>query len=132
MTLTFEPIAYGKLLAQYRPKVLETEVEYDEAIALAEKLEFQEELSPEQSAFLELLVTLIEKYEDEHYPIPEGTPRETLLHLMEAHELKQVDLEDVIGSRGLISEIVNGKRSISKAQAKSLAQYFGVDVRLFI
>ena len=55
-----------------------------------------------------------------------------LLHLMESNDVKQESLVGVIGSRGVVSEVVNGKRSISKAQAKALAEFFSVDVGLFI
>ncbi len=74
----------------------------------------------------------IEKFEDEHYPIPPSTPQQVLLHLMEANGIKQENLIGVIGSRGVVSEVVNGKRNISKAQAKALAEFFSVDVGLFI
>ena len=132
MTLTFNPTTYGELLAQHQPKVISSETEYDEAIALAEKLEFGEELTPEKESFLDLLTVLISNYEDEHFPVPEGEPIEVLRHLMDAQDLKQEDLVGVIGSRGVVSEVVNGKRAISKAQAKALAEYFSVDVSLFI
>lgn len=132
MTLTLNPESYGRLLAQYQPKVITTEEENDAAIALAEELDHRSKRTPEEDALLDLLVTLIEKFEQEHYPIPQGTPLSSLLHLMEARELKQEDLVGVIGSRGVVSEVVNGKRSISKAQAKALAEFFKVDVGLFI
>ncbi|MCM1982421.1 helix-turn-helix domain-containing protein [Lyngbya confervoides] len=132
MTLTFNPSSYGELLARYQPKVLTSEQECDEAIALAERLEFQNERTPAEESFLELLTVLITHYEEAHYPIPEGDPLQVLHHLMEAQDLRQEDLVGIVGSRGVVSEVVNGKRSISKAQAKALAEYFGVDVGLFI
>lgn len=132
MTRTLNPDTYASLLAQYRPKVIESEAENDLAIALAEELEHRQDPTPEESALLELLFMLIERFEIEHYPIPEGTPRSMLLHLVEARDLKQEDLVGFIGSRGVVSEVVNGKRSISKAQAKTLAEFFGIDVGLFI
>ena len=89
-------------------------------------------MTPEKDSFLDLLTLLISNYEDKHFPIPEGDPVEVLRHLMESQDLKQEDLVGVIGSRGVVSEVVNGKRSISKAQAKALAEYFGVDVGCFI
>ncbi len=104
----------------------------DRAIELAQELEHKANRSLEEDAILELLVTLIEKFEDENYPIPEGTPHSMLLHLMDSNEIKQENLVGVIGSRGVVSEVVNGKRSISKAQAKALAEFFSVDVGLFI
>ncbi len=132
MTLTINPESYAQLLAKYQPKVIETEAENERAIELAQELEHKAHRSNEENALLELLVTLIEKFEDENYPIPEGTPHSLLLHLMESNQIKQENLVGVIGSRGVVSEVVNGKRSISKAQAKALAEFFSVDLALFI
>ncbi len=132
MTLTINSETYGQLLVKYQPKVIATEEENELAIALASELEYKTNRTLEEEAILELLVTLIEKFEDEHYPIPEGTPHQMLIHLMEASNIKQENLVGIIGSRGVVSEVVNGKRSISKAQAKALAEFFSVDVGLFI
>lgn len=132
MTLTINPSDYAKLLAKYQPKVIETEAENDRAIELVQELEHKANRSNEEDAILELLVTLIEKFEDENYPIPEGTPHSMLIHLMDVSGIKQENLVGVIGSRGVVSEVVNGKRSISKAHAKALAEFFSVDVGLFL
>ena len=132
MTLTINSETYGQLLVKYQPKVIATEEENELAIALASELEHKTNRTLEEEVILELLVTLIEKFEDEHYPIPEGTPHQILIHLMEASNIKQENLVGIIGSRGVVSEVVNGKRSISKAQAKALAEFFSVDVGLFI
>lgn len=132
MTLTFNTDTYANLLAQHRPKIITSVDENDTAIALAEDLAHRDPKTPEEQALLELLITLIEKFEDEHYPIPVSTPLEMLKHFMEARNLKQEDLIGIIGSRGVVSEVFNGKRNISKAQAKSLAAYFNVEVGLFI
>lgn len=99
---------------------------------LHKRLEHLPNQTPEQEALLDLLVTLIEKYEDTAYPIPVSSPREVLLHLMEARGCIEEDLVGVIGTRRIVLEVVNGKRSISIAQAKSLADDFGVDAGLFI
>ena len=132
MTLTFSPDKYGSLLAQYQPKPITTEAENESAIALAQVLEHKDNLSQEETTLLELLYVLIEQFENENYPIAQGSPLETLTHLMEENQIKQEELVGIIGSRGVVSEVVNGKRSISKNQAKALAQFFNVDVALFI
>jgi HTH-type transcriptional regulator/antitoxin HigA len=132
MTLTINPESYALLLAKYQPKAIETEEENDRAIALATELEHKESRTKEEDAILELLIILIEKFENEQYPMPEGTPHSMLLHLMESNDIKQESLVGVIGSRGVVSEVINGKRSISKTQAKALAEFFSVDVGLFI
>ena len=75
---------------------------------------------------------MIEEYESKYYPDPEVSPREVLLHFMEVRELKQADLVGVIGSKGVVSEVVNGKRAISKTQAKALGEFFNINPSLFI
>jgi HTH-type transcriptional regulator/antitoxin HigA len=132
MTITFDPIAYGSLLAEVAPMVIETEAEYDRALAVAEQLTFAKNLTLEQRTLYKLLVMLIEAYEAEHYPMGKSTPHEILQHIMESSGTRQSDLVGVIGSSGVVSEVVNGQRSISKAQAKALGDYFKVLPSLFI
>lgn len=132
MTVTFNQDKYGLLLAKYQPKPITSEAENQEAIALAEELEHRTSLTKEEETLLELLYVLIAQFEAENYPIPEGNPQEMLKHLMEENEIKQEELVGIIGSRGVVSEVVNGKRNISKNQAKALANFFHVDVSLFI
>ena len=80
---------------------------------------------------LELLVTLIEKFEETHYPIPQGTPHSMLMHLMEARDITPDALAKVIGSLEVALEIVNGERAITNTEAEALADYFHVDASLF-
>jgi HTH-type transcriptional regulator / antitoxin HigA len=131
MIHTINRNVYGDLLAQHQPKAIETEAENEAAIMLAESLEHLQR-TPEEDALLELLIILIEKFEDASYPVPNVETDRMLLHLMEARNMKQEELVGVIGSRGVVSEIVNGKRSISKAQAKVLGQLLHVSPSLFI
>ncbi len=79
-----------------------------------------------------MLVILVEAYETENYPIDQSAPHEILQHIMEASGTRQADLVGIIGSSGVVSEVVNGRRSISKAQAKALSEYFKVSPSLFI
>ncbi len=132
MTLTFNHVAYRDLIAEFSPKVIETEEEYDRALTVVEQLTFAKARSPEEGALHKLLVTLIEAYEAQHYPMDESQPYELLQHIMEASGTRQADLVGVIGSSGVVSEVINGKRSVSKAQAKALGEYFKVSPSLFI
>lgn len=111
--------------------IIETESENKAAIMLAESLEHRHR-TPKEDDLLELLIILIEKFEEASYPIPNVEPSRMLLHLMEARNMKQEELVGAIGSRGVVSEIVNGKRAISNAQAKALGQLFHVSPSLFI
>ena len=136
MTVNVDRTKYGLLLMETLPSVISSEAELERLTEEVDRLMTkgikQGELSPEEERLLELLAVLIETYEDEHYPIPELSPIEVLKFLMEERELKQSDLLPIFGSSGITSEVVNGKRSISKEQAKKLAKYFKVSVELFI
>ena len=131
MTLTIEKTIYGKLLAESQPKVINDEQEYDNALKIVDALMSKNELTPEELELLQVWAILIEDYEDKNYPMAESTPQEVLLHLMEVKELRQLDLIGILGSKGVVSEVVNGKRSISKAQAKALGEFFKVNPSLF-
>jgi HTH-type transcriptional regulator/antitoxin HigA len=132
MTLTFDRTTYSNLLAEIAPKAIDSEEEYDRLLAVAERLTFAKNLTPEEKVLYKLLVTLIEVYETENYPIDKSEPHEILQHIMESSGTRQADLVGIIGSSGVVSEVVNGKRSISKAKAKALGDYFQISPSLFI
>jgi HTH-type transcriptional regulator / antitoxin HigA len=77
-------------------------------------------------------VTLIEDYENKHYPMGNVSPHAALLHLMEYSGTSQIDLIGSLGSQEAVAEIVDGKRSIDPIQAKALGEYFQVSASLFI
>lgn len=132
MTLTIEKAIYGKLLADSQPKVINNENDYDCALEVVDSLMSKNDLTPEEIELLQVWAILIEDYEEQNYPMPEATPHEVLMHLMEVKEVRQVDLIGTLGSKGVVSEVVHGKRSISKAQAKALGEFFKVNPSLFI
>lgn len=125
---------YARLLTRALPSVIKTEDEYERALREVESLMDKGEgsLSPEEDALLELMVKLVQDYEDEHHAIPDAAPHEVLRHLLESNDLKQADLLPIFGSRGYISDIVRGKRGISKEHAKALGEFFHVSPSLFI
>src|SRR5215203_3132010 len=134
MTANVDSTKYGMLLMQTLPSVISSDEELESMTAEVDRLMTkgikEGELSPEEEKLLDLLAVLIESYENEHYPIAEASPNEVLKFLMDDRELKQKDLVHIFGSTGITSEVVNGKRSISKAQAKKLAAFFKVSVEL--
>ena len=123
---------YGKLLARTLPAVIETDAEYEHSLAEIEKLIDKKDRSPEEDKLFDLMTALVESFEEKNYSIPAAPPHEVLQELMRSRGLKQRELLSIFGSDGLASEVVNGKRNISRAHAKSLAEYFHVPVDLFI
>jgi HTH-type transcriptional regulator/antitoxin HigA len=125
---------YGRLLAKFTPKVIQTEQENEESLAVVESLmeRGDRNLTTEEVALLDLLGCLIEEFERRTYRLPEGDPAGALQVLMDGRELKPADLAGVLGSRAKVSEILSGKRAISKEQAKRLGVFFGVSPAAFI
>ena len=126
-------VRYKRLLSKTMPVVIETEQENERMLAVVEKLMNKgENLSPEEEKLLRLFVRLIQDFEERFYHLREAKPLEVLRHLMESREVKQTHLWELFGSKGIASEVLNGKRGISKTQARALADYFHVSVDLFI
>lgn len=133
MTLTINPETYGKLLTQYLPRVITNEAENERALNIAETLSNKIDLTPEEEQLLDLLVTLIENFESQQYIFDNNsTPLSRLIFLVETNNLKQVDLLGIFGSKGIASEVFNGKRQISKNHAIKLGERFNVDPALFL
>jgi HTH-type transcriptional regulator / antitoxin HigA len=139
MTSTISRASYIGLLNQDQiiPKIIETQAEYEQFLAVAERLISKKQTrTAEETILFRLLVKLIRDYEEEVYDLKEWAqtpPHELLQHLMEARGMKQVDLIGVLSpSKGLVSSIVNGKREISKAQAKKLGEIFNISASVFI
>jgi HTH-type transcriptional regulator/antitoxin HigA len=96
--IAIDPVEYGQLLANTRPKVIETETEFREARKLLESLTFADrELSPAELALRELLRKLVIDYDDRMHPLPKLEARKLLRRLLEQRELKQK--EPYSGSR---------------------------------
>jgi len=123
---------YGTILKERQPAVIHGARAYEKARREAEALIDRESLPPHEERYLELLVLLIERYEDEHFALPRATPLQALKELMLAKSTSQSDLADLVGSKGNASEILGGTREISKSLARKLADHFHVPADLFI
>ncbi|GFE71781.1 type II toxin-antitoxin system HigA family antitoxin [Chroococcus sp. FPU101] len=130
--IVIDKAIYGQLLVKFQPKVIENEKEYDNARHILLELMKQKDRIPEETALLKLIATLIKEFDAKQDKPEQATPHEVLLHLMEENQVKQIDLVGKIGSKGVVSEIVHGKRSISKSQAKALGEFFHVSPAVFI
>jgi HTH-type transcriptional regulator/antitoxin HigA len=102
-------------------KPIKTEADYEAALEEIERLFNAEPGSPEGDR-LEILSTLVEAYEDEHYDIPAPDPVDAIFYYMESRGLTRADLEPYIGSRARVSEILNRKRPLTLAMIQRLNQ----------
>lgn len=130
---------YGQLLAGARPRIVETPEEHERLLALAENLMEKGDLAEEEEKLLALIVLLIEAYEvsfaaddeDEGEAEEAPAPYVTLQRLMFSHDLKVDDVAHVFGNPHLAKDVLEGKREISKRQAKELGKFFRVPAKLF-
>jgi HTH-type transcriptional regulator/antitoxin HigA len=132
MTLTFNPEIYSELLSQHQPRIIKTEEENEKFLVIVEELLSRPNLTLEEDALLELLVKLIEDFEDKHYQINASTLHSRLLHLMEARSLEQSDLVKILGSSEVVASVINGELEITEEQAEALGKFFHVEPRLFL
>ena len=107
--------------------------EYNEMLRILDRLidEVGENESHPLASLMETIGSLIESYESKTFPDIEGDPIKTLRCLMDAHKLKQADLAD-IGSQGVVSEILSGKRQLNIRQVKQLSKRFNVSPSVFL
>lgn len=135
MTTNYDPHKYANLLAESLPSVIQTEDENENALAFVDRLmkKGKEKRSPEEDRLLNLLVTLIDNFEEKTFPMGQNAnPVVALRELMSEHGLKQTDVLDIFGSQGVVSQVLNGKREISKAQARKLSDRFRLPLDIFI
>jgi HTH-type transcriptional regulator/antitoxin HigA len=131
--LAVNPRKYRLLLDRTMPVAIQTDTEHQRMLRTAARLmEKGEDLTTEEGRVLKLLAILIQDYERQRYALPRVEPRKMLQDLLEERGLKPSSLWPVVGSKARVSEILSGKRAVSKLQAKRLADFFGVSAGLFL
>ena len=123
---------YAELLAKSLPRPIRTESERARIAERLLALDDRDDLSPEEEALAEVLTLLIEDYEEKKYPLPQVSPNDSLNALMEERGLKHKDIWPVLGNKGAATEVLSGRRSISKAQARRQAEFFHVPIDFFV
>ena len=125
---------YGKLLAATRPTVIKSEAENIRLLSCIEDLmrKGENHLSAEEGTLLELLVNLVHDFEQRQYPTPAIPPHQMVTYLLEQQSQAPSALLPILETKSRVSELLSGKRSISKEQARKLSSFFKKSVDLFI
>lgn len=114
-------------------KLIKNEIEYDNALNRIDKLmDINPALGSKESDELEVLVMLVEKYEEKNWAINEPDPVEAIKIRMEQMHLKQKDLVPYIGNASKVSEVLNRKISLSLAMITNLANALQIPLETFI
>ena len=129
-TATSRP-EYATLLARTLPSVIHSEKQNERCLAMLEKLDQKDKLSPAEQRLAELLTLLVEDFEEKAYVLKPASPLEIVNELMEANGLKQKDLVDVFGTPSIVSEVLNGKRGLTIEHIKKLSRRFHVSPEVF-
>ncbi len=130
-----EIVGYSELLAEYLPTVINSEKENERALMKLDRLiqKGEENWTAAEARIFELLSCLVEKFEDEAYPIGKLTsPVGSLKVLMEERGLKQADLAPIFGGQSVVSDVLKGKREINGRQAKQLAETYHYPIAVFL
>ena len=112
-------------------KPIRTKKEYEAALKEIERLFHAAPGTPDADR-LEVIGALVEAYEDEHYSIPLPDPIEAILHYMESRGLTRADLEQYIGSRARVSEILNRKRPLTLSMIQRLHEGLGIPAEVLV
>jgi len=121
-----------QLLSKYQPRIIHTEAENDYFLEVVEELLARRNLTPEENTILDLLVKLIEDFEDQHYQLNKSTPRSRMLHLMEAQDKNKESLISIFGSIENVDKVINGELEITSQQALELGNLLHIDASLFL
>jgi HTH-type transcriptional regulator/antitoxin HigA len=123
--------AYGALLLREKPEVIRGEEQNRLYIERLEKLTAKKSVTPAEKKLIALLTVLIEQYEARHDPVPDAEPTAIVRHLMEEHKLRQKDMLDVFGTESIVSEVLRGKRGLTKQHIRRLSETFHVSPAVF-
>jgi HTH-type transcriptional regulator/antitoxin HigA len=123
--------SYAALLSAIRPEVIRDEKQNRAYIGRLEVLSSKKHLTSAEQKLMRLLLLLVEDFERNSDPVPDAGPIDVLRHLMEAHGLRQRDLTDVFGTESIVSEILHGKRDLTKEHIRRLSTRFSVSPAVF-
>ncbi|WP_034913078.1 helix-turn-helix domain-containing protein [Erwinia sp. 9145] len=118
---------------KYQVKPIRTESDYQEALeAVSPLFDQQPDVGTPEGDFLEVMILLIEQYENAHYSIDASTPVEAIKFRMDQQGLTAKDLEPAIGRVNRVYEILNGKRSLTLPMIRKLHRDFGISAECLI
>jgi HTH-type transcriptional regulator/antitoxin HigA len=125
---------YLELIRELPIRPITSAKEHKAAQVILDRLVGRDDLTSGQLDYLAALIRFVEDYERERFTLgmKRLTPIELLRHLMEENDMNTSDLGYILGSRGLASEVLNGKRGLSKMLIRRLSEHFGVGPSLFL
>ena len=123
---------YLELIREFPLRPLQSESDLDAATIVIHKLIDQDQLSLAEQEYLDVLSDLVEAYEDVHYPIEDVSEGAMIQSFLESRDISQAQLAKAVGiATSTISEILSGKRKLTRKQIEKLSAYFKVSPAVF-
>jgi HTH-type transcriptional regulator / antitoxin HigA len=113
------------------PTPITSERQHEQYLVVLDRLASKANATTEEEKYAEVLMTLIEAYEEEYHAIPDASPVEVLRALMDANDLRQKDLAPIFGSESIVSEVLHKKRDLNKTHIEKLSKRFNVSPAVF-
>jgi HTH-type transcriptional regulator/antitoxin HigA len=112
-------------------KPIRTERDYNRALKRIEELWYAKDKSQDADE-LEVLVTLVQAYDEQHYPIPAPTLEQAIEFYMDQHGVTRTNLAKILGSKSRVSELLSGKRTPSVRMMKILHRELGIPAEVLL
>src|ERR1700726_2418044 len=118
-------------LAVGSPTPITSERQHEQYLSVLDKLASKDNPTNEEEKYAEVLMTLIEAYEEKHHSMPDASPVEVLRTLLDANDLRQKDLVPIFGSESIVSEVLHKKRALNRAHIEKLSKRFNISPAVF-
>jgi len=125
-------VSYLRMVSAFPLRPLHSDRDLEEAIEVLNSLIGRADLSEAERDYMYVLGGIVEEYEAKHVVIPDVSGVELLRFLIEENGLTQASLSHIFGGESNISEVLSGKRELSKRQIRRLSQRFGLPADAFI
>jgi HTH-type transcriptional regulator / antitoxin HigA len=113
------------------PSPITSERQHKEYLAVLDELSTKANPTPDEEKYAQVLLALIEAYEEQHHSVPDASPVSVLRALMEANDLRQKDLVPIFGSESIVSEVLHRKRELNRSHIAKLSKRFRISPAAF-
>ncbi len=135
MTLATSHNQYAELIQAFPPRPIHNTRDYNATVAVMNKFAIRDEdsLSADEQDYLHALATFVEQYDADHFPdVAKTSPLKRLQYVIEESGMSASDLGRLLGNRGLGSILLTGRRELSKAHIRTLADHFKLNPGYFL
>jgi HTH-type transcriptional regulator/antitoxin HigA len=114
------------------PTAITSEMQHRAYLSVLEALADKANPTSVEEKYADVLITLIEAYEEKHYPVPDASPVDVLRALMDANNLRQKDLAEVLGRpESTVSALLSGERPLTRQHIEKFSERFHVSPAVF-